>query len=121
MRPFLSIGVTHYDDFNGAWQTLTGILANHSSVLPSCEFVIVDNNPGSRDSKALRSFVTRMMREWPSQSARYVPYDKAVGIGPVRNKLFSEAAGEFVLCLDSHIVFPSGKMVHLLSYLNKIW
>ena len=117
MSILLTVGITHYDDFHSAWQTLIGIFANHNSILEKCEFVVIDNNPGSRDGRALFRFVSRRMREWKCNS-QYIPYTQKIGTAPVRNKLFETARGKFVLCLDSHIVFQNGVLERLVNYIE---
>lgn len=114
----ITVGVTHFDDYSGAWQTLTGILTNHPEVLEHCEFVIVDNNPGSQHGKALRHFVTKRMRNWTSHESKYIPFSDRVGVAPARNELFRQASGDFVLCIDSHVVFENDSLSELVSYLD---
>ena len=114
----VTVGLVHNNDFNGAWQTLIGLLANHSAILAHCEFVIVDNNPGSRDGKALRNFTTRIMRSWPCCGTRYIAFAESIGSAPARNELFNAAAGDFVLCLDPHVTFPNHVLEKLFNYVN---
>lgn len=116
--PLLTIGLTHYSDYAGAWATLMDLFVHQKENLNDCEFVIVDNNPGSSDGKDLRDFVRYSMINWPCVRSRYIPYSKKQGISAARNEVFNQAEGEYILCLDCHVILEPNGVDHLLDYLT---
>src|SRR5262249_31082526 len=48
---------------------------------------------------------------------RYVPYGRIQG-NWVRDLVVREANAEFVLCVDSHVLFPPGTLARLVAYLE---
>lgn len=101
----LSIGMSHYDDFDGVWFTIQSIrnelLANGmSGYLEDIEFVIVENNKGSKHSDLVQKFATEILSK---DSLRY-SICRSKGTSACRNQIFKEATGDFVLVLDCHVL-----------------
>src|SRR5262249_18739602 len=48
---------------------------------------------------------------------RYVPYERTQGTA-VRDLLFREAGADFVLCMDSHVLFRPGALARLVEVLE---
>ncbi len=109
--PFLSIGMATYDDYDGVYFSLTALALYHPEVMAQCEIVVLDNNPGSQISDSLIKLTNTFA------NLRYEPYGDRQGTA-VRDKLFDLARGEWVLCMDSHVMFASGSLAKLIDYLQ---
>ncbi len=132
MNPKLTIGMPTYDDFHGCWATIMSLRLFHSDILKDTELIVVDNNPGQKDARGLS--VNAHSREvmnlvaWSDgkngaqssgsrfASASYIEQYSPVGSAAAKNRVFQEAKGEVVLCIDSHIMIPSGALKKLLDY-----
>ena len=98
---FLTIGMATHDDYDGVYFSIQAIRLYHSEILSDVEFLVIDNNPAGPCANALKA-----LENWASDY-RYVPYRTSQGTA-VRDLIFREASGEFVLCMDSHILFTPG-------------
>ena len=92
--PQLTIGMATYNDFDGVYFTVQALKMYHD--IEDVEIVVVDNSPFSSHSPMVRQLCGMA-------GAKYVPLQTPVGTSPSRNKVFEEASGEFVVCLDSHV------------------
>jgi glycosyltransferase involved in cell wall biosynthesis len=106
-----------FNDFDGCYFSVQDIrLAlqySNSPVKPDLsevEFVIVDNAPGSSHSQMLQGLCA-------NTGAKYVALQQPQGTSPSRNKVFEEATGEFVLCIDSHVLLVPGAIERLLKFI----
>lgn len=109
MSPWLTIGMATYDDFDGVFFTIQALRLHQADELDGVELVIVDNNPNSEKSRMLQDFAF-------NAGARYIPYNAVAGTAAPRNRVFEEAQGEWVLCLDSHVLLQSGSLKKLRTY-----
>ena len=108
--PVLTIGMACYDDFYGVYQTALGLIVYHRDLLEECEIVVVDNNPSSRHGQATRKWCSGR------PGIRYVPFTDRTGTAAPRDEVFHQARGEFVLCIDSHVLLEPGALENLLDY-----
>jgi len=108
-REFLTIGMATRDDYDGVYFSVQAIRLYHPEVLPDIELLVIDNNPAGPCAKALKA-----LDSWIS-NYRYVPYRTTQGTA-VRDLVFREASGDFVLCMDSHVLFPAGSLARLIAY-----
>ncbi len=92
----LTIGIPTYKDFDGWWFTVASLYEHHD--LSDCELLTVDNSPDSPEGEAVRKSCT----QWPGM--RYVPQPSPVGTAPAKDRVFAEATGDIVLCIDSHVI-----------------
>ena len=95
MKPVLTIGMATYDDYDGVYFTVQSIRLHHPEVTEVTEIVVIDNHPDGpcgTDLKSLQDWVT---------GYRYIPWSRTSGTS-VRDLVFREASGDFVLCVDSH-------------------
>ena len=92
-----------YDDFHGVYFTIQALRMYHEEVMDEVEFLIIDNNPKGTHGSELRNFVN-----W-GENIRYVPEEKWVSTA-VRNKIFEEANGDFVISTDCHVLFEKGSI-----------
>lgn len=107
--PFLTIGMATYDDYDGVYFSLQAIRLYHPEILDEVEFLIIDNHPEGRGATALK----RLEDDIPN--LRYVPASDMTGTA-VKSRVFSEAQGEFVLCMDCHVLFAPGGLKALIDY-----
>ena len=111
-RRFLTIGMAVYDDYDGFYFTIQAIRLYHPEILGEVEFLAVDNNPAGPCAKALKA-----LESW-APNYRYLPYRSHHG-SAVRDLIFREAAGDFVLCIDCHVLFPPGALAGLFDYCRR--
>lgn len=106
----LTVGMATYDDFDGAYFTLQSLRLNNPDLAGEIEFVVIDNNPTGRCAEALKAL------EDACPTYRYVPFFGNRGTAIAKDMLFTEARGEFVLCLDSHVLLAPGALPRLTRY-----
>jgi hypothetical protein len=75
------------------------------------EILVLDNHPSGPCAKPLKDLERQVA------GYRYVPYERIHG-NWVRDLLFREANAEFVLCMDSHVLFRPGALARLVEYLE---
>lgn len=105
-----TIGIATLDDFEGLWWTVHTILSHHVTAIgPEWQLVVIDQNPDSDHGAECANLVVKKLKRRIDRlgclhSAKYVPMRAPRGIGVARNRIFAEAAGDWVLCLDSHVL-----------------
>ena len=116
----LTIGMAVYRDYAGVWETVQHLrlIEAASGLLRGCEIVIVDNCPDSEEGALL--FHT-YMAWWAGPrpdglEVRYVPMPRPVGTSAPRQRVFDEARGEVVVCLDSHVLLWAGALRAVLDF-----
>ena len=105
----LTIGMATYDDYDGVYFSLQALRMYHPEIVGEAEFVVIDNHPDGPCAKPLKAL------EGYAPNYRYVPEIHRSGTA-VRDRLFEEAAGEFVLCMDCHVFVVPGGVRRLLDY-----
>lgn len=96
--PRLTVGMAHYDDYDGAYFTIQSLRAHNPC--DGLEIVVVDNHPRSAHGQHLKNLVDGI-------GGRYVPAPEAVGTSVPRDLVFRHATAPAVLCLDCHVLLPS--------------
>jgi hypothetical protein len=109
LTPRLTIGMACYDDFDGVYFSLQALRMYHPEIIDQVELLVIDNHPDGPAGQALKSF------EDKAPNYRYVPQTDIVGTA-ARDYIFREAAGEFVLGMDCHVLFVPGAIAALLRY-----
>jgi hypothetical protein len=109
--PKLTIGMATYDDYDGVYFSIQAIRLFHPEILDQVEFTVIDNHPDGAAGEPLKK-----LEDW-IQNYRYLPYTEAQGTA-VRDRLFAEAGGEFVLCMDSHVFIAPGALKRLFDYFD---
>jgi hypothetical protein len=107
----LTIGMATYDDFDGVYFTIQSVRLFHPEVADHVAFLIVDNHPEGPHAEALRGLSQVL------PAVRYVPCPRPRGTA-VRDLVFREATSDFVLCVDSHVLFVPGSLARLVDYLR---
>jgi GR25 family glycosyltransferase involved in LPS biosynthesis len=100
-----------YDDYDGVYFTAMSIRLHHPEVTPETEILVIDNHPDGPCADGLRA-----LAGW-IEGYRYVPWSRTAGTS-VRDVVFREASADFVLCVDSHVLFAPGALSRLLDYLQ---
>lgn len=113
MKPKLTIGMATFDDFHGVYFSIQALKLYHD--LSQCELIVVDNNPGSKHGEETSRFV-RHHGEKGILGARYIPMPETLGTTQTRERVFQEAQGEAVLCMDCHVLLVPGALNRLLRY-----
>ena len=110
-RRRLTIGMATYDDYDGVYFSVQAIRLYHPEVTDCTEILVLDNHPSGPCAKPLKDLERQVA------GYRYVPYERIHG-NWVRDLLFREANAEFVLCMDSHVLFRPGALARLVEYLE---
>ncbi len=105
----LTIGMATYDDYDGVYFTLQALRIYHPEIVEDTEFVVIDNHPDGICSKSLKALEAHI------PNYRYVPEASRCGTS-VKSRVFDEAAGEFVLCMDLHVFVLPGAVKKLIDY-----
>lgn len=107
--------MAQYDDFDGVYFTLQALRLNHSELMNDIEILLINNSPKANST----SFVSNMVRDRArpgTAKTTYIEMDDPVGTSPTRQRIFEEASGDYVLCMDSHVLFVPGALKALLEY-----
>jgi hypothetical protein len=107
----LTVGMPSYDDYDGAYFSLQALRLYHRDVLEDVELLVIDNHPDGPCGEALK----RLENSIPNY--RYVPKNSRYGTA-AKEHVFEEAAGEFVLCIDSHVFLVPAALRRLLDYFD---
>jgi hypothetical protein len=107
----LTIGLSVFDDYNGAYFTIQAIRMYHPEVLDNIEFVIINNNPTSAEGKALKTLATNWIKE-PVQYIEFTDYSSTI----VRDKIFEYARTPYVMSVDSHVFIVPGALQKLINF-----
>jgi glycosyltransferase involved in cell wall biosynthesis len=96
----LTIGIPSYDNYVETWFTVQSLRLHHD--LTGCEVLVVDNF----GSDTLREFVANH----GGDTVRYVRDTAGQGTAYAKNKVFENALGDVVLCIDSHVLLAPGAL-----------
>ncbi len=113
MTPKLTIGMPAYDDFDGAYFTLQSLRLHHD--LSQVELLVIDNKPDAPSSADLKQKVEGWMQP-RTAGARYIAAPGPGGPAAAKDRVFREATGDAVLCIDSHVLLAPGAIARLLDY-----
>jgi hypothetical protein len=108
-RKALSIGMCTYDDYDGVYFSAMALRLYHPEIADDTEILVVDNHPDGPSAAALKA-----LEGW-IPSYRYIPFERLRGTA-ARSMVFREANADFVLCMDSHVMFSPGSLRQLLEY-----
>jgi len=98
--PKWTIGMPSYNNFAEVFFTVQSLRMHHD--LKDAEIVIVDN------------FGDNALAKWVKNNGkgvvRYERFKDIQGVSIAKNRVFEIATGEFVLCMDSHILIKQGAL-----------
>ncbi len=104
----LTIGMACVDDFDGVYFTITSLMLHHALAMKGVEIVVVDNRPESKQGKAVAAWVTNRVPQ-----GRYVAFHGDSGTAQPRNQVFRQAASDYVLCIDCHVLLAPNALDRL--------
>jgi hypothetical protein len=110
LSPKLTIGMATYDDFDGTYFTIQAIRMYHPEVLDDVEFLVIDNHPDGPCGEPLKQLENAI------PNYRYLPLPGDSGTAHTRDRVFREAAGPYVLCLDCHVFIVPDALRRLLAH-----
>lgn len=110
-KPLLSIGMATFDDYDGVYFSITSLQIHHPEVFNASEIIILDNNPTGNCAKLLKGLAKQ------NPNIRYEPYTDKNSTA-VRDILFKIAKGDWVMCMDCHVMYPSGVLDKLVDYID---
>ena len=120
MEKKLTIGMAHYSDFHGVYFTIQDIIKElvfngRRDLLAQIEFLIVENNGSDAHAREVKGLAMKH-----GGLVRVVDLDSKQGTSCAREKIISEATGNFVLVMDCHILLcPVVKTIEqLLLFIN---
>ena len=108
----LTIGMATYDDYDGVYFSLQAMRLYHPEILDQTEFVVIDNHPDGACAQPLKAL------EGSVPNYRYVPDNSRPGT-VIKDAVFAEAAGDFVMCMDCHVFVVPGAIKRLLDYFER--
>jgi glycosyltransferase involved in cell wall biosynthesis len=100
----LTIGMATYQDFDGVYFSVQDLRLHHD--MENVEILIVDNQGCA--STAAFAAATGLTGE-----VRYIRALDKTGTAAPRQKVFEEARGQAVLCIDSHVLLAPGTIARL--------
>jgi hypothetical protein len=114
MEPFYTIGMACFDDHRRPKMTIQAMRAYFQSEAIRAEFIIVNNNPVNKwCSRELENFANNI------PNCRYIAMDQPKGTTAPRQRIFDEAKGKWVMCVDSHILLLPPGLPRLTEFLAK--
>lgn len=111
----LTIGMAQFDDFDGVYFTVQMLRNYHPELMGEIELLLINNSPGARSTPYIKNLIEDRARPGTAK-VTYIEMDNLVGTSPTRQRIFEEASGDYVLCMDSHIMFVPGALQALLTY-----
>lgn len=112
MKPFLTIGMAACRNCEQVKWTVQMLRMMHPEVLSEIEIVVCDNAPQDPEGQAIGRWVSG----WAHGLARYVEANKVSGTAFPRDRVFQEARGEWVICIDSHVALPLGTLRRFIDW-----
>lgn len=110
----LTVGMACHDDYDGVYFSLIAFRANLTEEQRKwVDFVVIDNNPtsphGEKTKLACKDF---------GPSVKYVPYTDKISTS-IRDQVFLHGTGEWVLCIDCHVIIPCWSINYLLGMISR--
>jgi len=105
----LTIGMATAHDFDGVWFTVQALRLYYGFWT---EIIVVDNAPTSKHGDMTAKYVASL----GDPAIRYIAMPAPQGTAPPRQRVFDEATGDVVLCIDSHVLLWPGSLERLIGY-----
>lgn len=93
-----TIGMPSYNNYVEVFFTVQALRLYHD--LKDCEIVVIDNFGDDN--------LCNFIKKNGCGIVRYDRYTDITGVSAAKNRIFEIAKGEFVLCIDSHILIKPG-------------
>ena len=112
MKPRLTIGMAHFEDYHGLYFTIQALKLYHD--VEHVELIVIDNSPRSPHGQ----HVGRFVQSWSSlfHSVKYIPFEESQGTTQTRERVFSEATASAVMCMDCHVLLDPGVVSKLIAF-----
>jgi hypothetical protein len=111
----LTVGMPTHMDALGVWPTVVGLTMYHKEILPYTELLVVDQAPDTTHGHEVRGLLDRVRPLFAN--VKYVASPVPPGSAPAKERIFAEATGEYVLCIDSHVLLPAIAISRTMEYL----
>lgn len=108
----LTIGMPTYFDYKGMMMTVRNILENHDD--PRLEVLVVDNTPDQKFRETQRGQILKIK----NPRYRYVEFLDQKGPAETKNQVFYNANGEYVVCIDSHVMFEKDGVARIIDFVE---
>lgn len=135
--PKLTIGIPHYNDFEGLWATVTSLVvqAREAGLLGKIEILVVDQSPDPiqlpegqpqppsvQAGELAKAFIEGWVNGTKDDSgqeltARYLRYNHALGTTIAKDIVFRASATEWTLCLDSHVTLEADSLKNVYRWI----
>ena len=109
----LTVGMPTFDDYDGVFFTVQSLRMFHPEVMDEAEILVVDNNPNSSHGQTVK----HLLEGWVP-NGRYVPFSDTTGAANSKNVVFEEASGEYVICIDCHILLQAGALRTFIQFMD---
>ena len=125
-RPILTIGMPTCYDFSGALQSVMALKMYHDLNNGDLEIIVVDNTPDQTYRSSLRDQIyNKVNPEKPydykiAENVKYFEFTEEKGPAETKNMVFEHATGEYVLCMDSHVLLKEGSVQELIGFLKDL-
>jgi LicD family len=106
-----TIAIATDDDLDGVYFTIQALRLYHPEIADRTEILVIGNHPGGACAGPLKSL------EDCIPGYRYIPNADVKGTA-VRDLVFREARGEFVVCIDCTIMVAPGALKCLYDYFD---
>ena len=103
----LTIGMATYRDFDGVYFSVQDLRLHHD--MDNVEILVVDNFGCDMTAAFIAG-------TGPQSGVRYLRATDAVGTAAPRQKVFEEARGQAVVCIDSHVLLVPGSVARLKQF-----
>ena len=110
----LTIGMPTYFDYKGMTMTVATIWEYFDR--PDLEVLVVDNT----NDENFQETQKRQIDIINNPRYRYISFPDQKGPAETKNKVFEHATGEYVLCIDSHVLLGDGVIERLFDFLNNL-
>lgn len=108
----LTVGMAVAGDFYGPFYSIQALNLYHPEVRDQMEILVVCNTPDTNEGQELKKFVAGV------PNARFIPYTEKQGTAAPRQHVFEQAAGELVLCIDSHVFLAPGAIARFILHMD---
>lgn len=118
----LTVGaaVADGEEYSAIWATFNALNIYHRKVLDetNAEFLLVDCGSNSEIGRTSKRWIESKFRRGNERFGRYIAWDGPAGTAQPRQAVFDNARGEYVICMDPHVMFDPGALEALMKYLT---
>lgn len=125
-RPTLTIGMPTCYDYSGALESVMALKMYHDLGDGELEIIVVDNTPEPAYRKALRDQIYHKAKPEKfedykiAQNVKYFEFTEEKGPAETKNMVFENATGEYVMCIDSHVLLKKDSIQELIVFLKSL-